>query len=159
MLPHLSINNALKLISSVTNQINSGKSQIIDIEADERFIHLRKIVKIGNEITTTNDYLSQYTQLSTPTMIEVNRIFILVLHVHIYMLIYSFYIKVIASLGKKGNRHTPLLRMLSYNIVKYNTTLTMKQSATLLYSMAILNFPDKVYIYLFIILIYKKNIY
>lgn len=121
MLPHLSMNNALKLISSVTNQINSGKSQIIDIEADERFIHLRKIVKIGNEITTTNDYLSQYTQLSTPTMIEV-----------------------IASLGKKGNRHTPLLRMLSYNIVKYNTILTMKQSATLLYSMAILNFPDKI---------------
>lgn len=85
MLPHLSMNNALKLISSVTNQINSGKSQIIDIEADERFIHLRKIVKIGNEITTTNDNLSQYSQLSTPTMIEVNRIFILVLHVHIYI--------------------------------------------------------------------------
>lgn len=75
------------------------------------------------------------------------------------MLIYSFYIKVIASLREQGNRHTPLLRMLSYNIVKYNITLTMKQSATLLYSMAVLNFPDKVYIYLFIILIYKKNIY
>lgn len=92
MLPHLSMNNALKLISSVTNQINSGKSQIIDIEADERFIHLRKIVKIGNEITTTNDNLSQYSQLSTPTMIEVNRIFILVLHVHTYIYVDIFFL-------------------------------------------------------------------
>lgn len=121
MLPNLSMNNALKLISSVTNQINSGKSQIMDIESDERFIHLTKIVKIDNKITTSNDNLSQYSQLSTPTMIEV-----------------------IASLREQGKRHTPLLRILSYNIVKYNTALTMKQSATLLYSMAVLNFPDKV---------------
>lgn len=85
MLPNLSMNNALKLISSVTNQINSGKSQIIDVEADERFIHLRKIVKIGNEITPSNNNLSQYSQLSTPTMIEVNRIFILVLNIHTRM--------------------------------------------------------------------------
>ncbi|KAM0735946.1 FAST kinase domain-containing protein 4 [Formica fusca] len=121
MLSNLSMTNALKLISSITNQINSGKSQIVDIEADERFIHLRKIVKFGNKIKTSNDDLSQYSQLSTPAMI-----------------------KVIESLREKGKRHTPLLRMLSYNIVKYNITLTMKQSANLLYSMAVLNFPDKI---------------
>ncbi|KAL6422067.1 hypothetical protein ACFW04_010850 [Cataglyphis niger] len=121
MLSNLSMNNALKLISSITNQINSGKSQTVDIEADERFIHLRKIIKFGNKIKTSNDDLSQYSQLSTPAMI-----------------------KVIESLREQGKRHTPLLRMLSYNIVKYNLTLTMQQSANLLYSMAVLNFPDKV---------------
>lgn len=78
MLPNLSMNNALKLISSITNQINSGKSQLVNIEADERFIHLRKIVKTGTEIRTANDDLSRYSQLSTPAMIEVNVIFILV---------------------------------------------------------------------------------
>lgn len=124
VLPNLSTSNALKLISSITNQINSGKSQTLDIESDERFIYLRKIVKGGSEMktqeTSLND-LSKYSQLSTPAMIAV-----------------------IASLREQGQRNTPLLKMLSYNIVKYNTTLDLKQCATLLYSMAVLNFPDKV---------------
>jgi len=62
--------------------------------------------------------------------------------------------KLMASLREQGKRNTPLLRMLSYNIVKYNMKLNLKQCATLLYSMAILNFPDKVYI--LDILIYAK---
>lgn len=71
-LPNLSINNALKIISNITNQINNGKLQMVDIEADERFVHLRKIVQIGDNIRTSNDDLFQYTQLSTPAMIEVS---------------------------------------------------------------------------------------
>lgn len=50
-----------------------------------------------------------------------------------------------SSLREQGNRNLSLLRMLSYNIVKYNNALNLKQCATLLYSMAILNFPDKVH--------------
>lgn len=77
VLPNLSTSNALKLISSITNQINSGKSQIIDIETDERFIHLRKIVKNSekriHEASSNN--LSKYSQLSTPAMIAVSVIF------------------------------------------------------------------------------------
>jgi len=65
-----------------------------------------------------------------------------------------FFMKLMASLREQGKRNTPLLRMLSYNIVKYNMKLNLKQCATLLYSMAILNFPDKVYI--LDILIYAK---
>lgn len=52
--------------------------------------------------------------------------------------------KVITSLREQRDRNTPLLKMLSYNIVKYNIALDLNQCATLLYSMAILNFPDKV---------------
>lgn len=107
MLSNLSMNNALKLISSITNQINSGKSQIVDIEADERFIHLRKIVKFGNNIKTSDDDLSQYSQLSTPAMIKVNIIFILVLN--IYALIYSFY---------KGDRIIESTRKKTYTAIK-----------------------------------------
>ncbi|XP_024890910.1 FAST kinase domain-containing protein 4 [Temnothorax curvispinosus] len=122
VLPTLSITNALKLISSITNQINSGKSQMVDIETDERFIHLRKLVKNSGEKTReTSNNLSKYSQLSTPSMIAV-----------------------IASLREQGKRNTPLLKMLSYNIVKYNIELDLKQCATLLYSMAVLNFRDKV---------------
>jgi hypothetical protein len=53
--------------------------------------------------------------------------------------------KLMASLREQGKRNTPLLRMLSYNIVKYNMKLNLKQCTTLLYSMAVLSFPDKVY--------------
>lgn len=107
MLSNLSMTNALKLISSITNQINSGKSQIVDIEADERFIHLRKIVKFGNKIKTSNDDLSQYSQLSTPAMIKVNTMFILLLN--IYALIYSFY---------KGDRIIERKRKETYTAIK-----------------------------------------
>lgn len=65
-----------------------------------------------------------------------------------------------ASLREQGERHTPLLRMLSYNIVKYNITLTMKQSSALLYSMAVLSFQDKVYIsFIYSIISMYKKIY
>ncbi|KYN20953.1 Protein TBRG4 [Trachymyrmex cornetzi] len=125
VLPNLSTSNALKLISSITNQINSGKSQTLDIETDERFIHLSKIVKNDEsdevKIYKKSNNLSKYSQLSTPAMIEV-----------------------ITSLREQRDRNTPLLKMLSYNIVKYNIALNLNQCATLLYSMAILNFPDKV---------------
>lgn len=77
VLPSLSKNNALKLISSITNQINSGKSQTVDVETDDRFRHLRKIVKSSGDTRTraelSND-LSKYSQLSTPAMIAVSMI-------------------------------------------------------------------------------------
>jgi len=74
ILPNLSTNNALRLISSITNQINSGKSQTTDVEADERFIHLRKIAKgsSGIKARETSNNLSKYSQLSTPAMIAVS---------------------------------------------------------------------------------------
>lgn len=74
IIPNLSTVNALKLISSITNQINSGKSQIVNVEADERFIHLRKIVQFGSETKniSLSDDLSKYSQLSTPAMIAVS---------------------------------------------------------------------------------------
>lgn len=80
MLPNLSMPDALKLISSITNQINSGKSQIINIEADQRFIHLRKMVKTNDQTKSykriSRDEFSKYSQLSTPAMIAVSIIFV-----------------------------------------------------------------------------------
>jgi len=71
---NLSRNNALKLISQITNQINSGKSQISNIETDDRFIYLRKIIKTNDKINVGTkqlpDDLLQYSELSTPAMIE-----------------------------------------------------------------------------------------
>lgn len=63
-----------------------------------------------------------------------------------------FSVKVIARLREQGKRHTPLLRLLSYNIVKYNVKLNLKQCASLLYSMAVLNFPDMVCIEIYILM-------
>lgn len=72
VLPNLSTSNALKLISSITNQINSGKSQALDIETDERFIHLRKIVQSDKSGGNEKLNLSKFSQLSTPAMISVS---------------------------------------------------------------------------------------
>lgn len=64
-----------------------------------------------------------------------------------YIFMYFYVMKVIASLREQGKRDIPLLKMLSYNIVKYNVALNLKQCATLLYSMAVLKFPEKVCTY------------
>lgn len=76
-----------------------------------------------------------------------------------YVLMYFYMMKVIVSLREQRERNTPLLRMLSYNIVKYNIALNLKQCATLLYSLAVLNFPDRVRISLHYIDIYERKIY
>jgi len=73
-----------------------------------------------------------------------NRYDVCMLNIYIYVFTYFYMMKVIASLREQRKRNTPLLKMLSYNIVKYNIALDLKQCATLLYSMAILNFADKV---------------
>lgn len=82
MSSNLSASNALKLITRITNEISSGKSKVVNIETDQRFIHLRKIVMVNNQIkpdtgTSFSDDLSQYTQLSTPAMITVSTIVII----------------------------------------------------------------------------------
>lgn len=48
-----------------------------------------------------------------------------------------------SSLALKKRRSLSLLRSLSYNITKNSDQLNLKQSADVLYSMAILNFPDE----------------
>lgn len=79
-LSNLSVPNALKLMSRIMNEINSGRSQMTNIETDKRFIHLRKMVKTNNRtkanIEISSDDLSQYSQLSTPAMISVSTIVI-----------------------------------------------------------------------------------
>jgi hypothetical protein len=88
---NLSRNNALKLISHITNQINSGKSQLPNIETDDRFICLQKILKANDKINVgtkqlPNDLL-QYSELSTPAMIEARDFISInyVLNIHIYI--------------------------------------------------------------------------
>lgn len=48
------------------------------------------------------------------------------------------------TLSHKKRRSTPLLRSLAYNICRSTTKLDVKQSADLLYSMNMLNFPEPV---------------
>lgn len=83
LLPNLSELDALMLISQITNKMNSGKSQMANIETDQRFIQLRKMVKANNQtknidVSFNNDLL-QYTQLSTPAMITVSIILAIIL--------------------------------------------------------------------------------
>lgn len=48
-----------------------------------------------------------------------------------------------STLSQKKRRSTLLLRALAFNITRSPTQLDLKQSSDLLYSMAVLNFPDE----------------
>lgn len=51
-------------------------------------------------------------------------------------------VKVMSTLAHRKRRSTPLLRSLSFNISSNPGKLDLKQSADLLFSTAVLNFPD-----------------
>lgn len=51
-------------------------------------------------------------------------------------------VKVMSTLAQRKRRSTPLLRSLSFNISSNAGKLDLKQSADLLFSTAVLNFPD-----------------
>lgn len=48
-----------------------------------------------------------------------------------------------STLSQKKRRSTLLLRALAFNITRSSTKLDLKQSSDLLYSMAVLNFPEE----------------
>lgn len=55
-------------------------------------------------------------------------------------------VKVMSTLAQRKRRSTPLLRSLSFNISSNAGKLDLKQSADLLFSTAVLNFPDSILI-------------
>ncbi|KRT82285.1 hypothetical protein AMK59_4360 [Oryctes borbonicus] len=128
--------HALKVISVLADWSLQGKIKLPEFETDPRFIRLCKILTKTNGKQYKNGARSE--DLSTILTITADdEAAKLVSSITLPQMV-----KVISTLAQKKRRSMILLRALSFNITKSNTSLDMKQCSDVLYGMAVLNFPD-----------------
>lgn len=108
-----------------------------DFETDPRFLKLCRVLAKGinpkaNKLELRSEDLS--TILTVTADDEAAKL--------VESITLSQMVKVMSTLSLKRRRSIMLLRSLSYNITKHSDKLDLKQCADLLFSMAVLNFPD-----------------
>ncbi|XP_015589908.1 FAST kinase domain-containing protein 4 [Cephus cinctus] len=135
--------NAFKIVSTLMEWSNHGKVQLSEFEMDKRFLNLCQLIgNVNKKHPAKNEARRQHSIDELATffgLTEVNEATKKVSDISLPEMI-----KVMTALAQKKRRPIPLLRSLAYNISRVSSTLTIKQSADLLYSMAILSFPDEV---------------
>ncbi|XP_001950421.2 FAST kinase domain-containing protein 4 [Acyrthosiphon pisum] len=128
--------HALKAVSTLAEWASSGRVKLSEFEADLRFLKLCRM--LGKENTKEKEHL--FSDLSTVLGItgddEAAKL--------ISSISLPQMVKVLSTLGAKKKRSTTLLRSLAFNIGRCSEKMDIKQSADVLYALAILNFPDEV---------------
>lgn len=131
----------MKVVSILADWSSMNRVNLSEFENDSRFIKLCRILgrSVGNKpivskkpngfrtddlttvlgVTGDDEAAKLIGSISLPQMV-----------------------KVMSTLAQRKRRSTPLLRSLSFNISSNAGMLDLKQSADLLFSIAVLNFPD-----------------
>lgn len=144
----VSYKEAFGIISKLANWIASNKIVLSDIQSDRRFIKLCKIIARRTQIVETlgdQPGDKELDQACIKNLILLSGLQELrnsvkeISHLSIHQMI-----KVMSALALKKQRSEPLLKSLATKIGNNKAILDIKQASDLLYSMAILNFPDKV---------------
>lgn len=132
----ISRRHALKVVSVLEEWCTTGKIKLSEFEADPRFIRLCKILTKTSFGKTR--YAPQSKDLSTVLNVtaddEAAKL--------IGTITLPQMVKVISTLGFQKRRSMSLLRALAFNITACPDKLNLKQSADVLYSMAVLNFYE-----------------
>lgn len=126
-----------------------NRAKLSDFENDARFIKLCR--QLGRTVAKASVDNGQYNQkLSAFRTDDLNTVINIAGDDEAAKLIASIsvsqMIKVMSALAAKKRRSTPLLRSLAYHISSSSDCLNLKECADLLYSMAVLSFPDSVLI-------------
>ncbi|KAF2900520.1 hypothetical protein ILUMI_05669 [Ignelater luminosus] len=132
--------HALKVVSILAEWSASGKVNLSEFESDPRFIRLCKILTRTNQNGKTKTLPGLRSEdLSTIVNIAADdEAAKLIASISLPQMV-----KVMSTLASKKRRSTPLLRSLAFNITRSMEQLDLKQSADLMYSMAMLNFIDE----------------
>ncbi|KAF4518853.1 hypothetical protein B566_EDAN006704 [Ephemera danica] len=133
--------HALKIVSVLAEWSTDNKAKINEFESDARFHKLCRMLGHNYKQKTSGDVnIEGGSSEDLATVLEVtgdDEAAKLVASISLPQMI-----KVMSTLAQKKRRSTPLLRALTYNLCRDTKQLNVKQSADLLYSMAVLNFPD-----------------
>lgn len=149
---NISRNHALKIVSILAEWSSIKKAKLSDFENDPRFIKLCRILgrTVSKSNLNNNNNNNNSNKISGFRTDDLNTVLGVTGDDEAAKLIASIslpqMVKVMSSLAQKKRRSTPLLRSLAYNISSKSTILDLKQCADLLYSMAVLNFPDSILI-------------
>lgn len=128
--------HALKVVSVLADWTSNGKVSLSDFETDNRFIKLCKLLTKNVRTTNTSSKSEDLSVVMHVT--EDDEAAKLISTITLPQMV-----KVIQKMAEKKHRSPVLLRSLAFNITKSTDDLSLKESADLLYSMAILNFPDE----------------
>lgn len=147
----LSRRHALKIVSILSEWTTINKAKLSDFENDTRFLKLCRVLGRTvpkNDVNERNGNAAK--KVSGFRTDDLNTVLGVTGDDEAAKLISSLtlnqMVKVMGTLASKKRRSTPLLRSLAYNITSNPTTLDLKQCSDLLYSMALLNFPDSILI-------------
>lgn len=131
--------NFFKVVSILADWSATGKIKLSDFETDPRFLKLCKVLTRGSfnlnkeKLKTKSEDL--HTILNVTAEDEAAKL--------IDGITLPQMVKVMSTLALKKRRSLSLLRSLAFNITKNSEQLNLKQSGDILYSMAVLNFPDE----------------
>ncbi|XP_037025722.1 FAST kinase domain-containing protein 4 isoform X2 [Bradysia coprophila] len=147
--PGMTRKQSLKIVSILAEWSSINRAKLSDFENDARFIKLcrqlgRPVAKINGETVQNNSKLSAFQTDDLNTVIDIaggDEAAKLIASISV-----SQMIRVMSALAAKKRRSTPLLRSLAFHISSSSECLNLKECADLLYSMAVLSFPDSVLI-------------
>ncbi|XP_058803570.1 uncharacterized protein LOC131671287 [Phymastichus coffea] len=139
--PEFREKNASNVVHVLCNWITTGAVAMIDIQSDERYLKVCRILGIEKQSANPLDIMSSnnenyklpYTQILQTE--NVNK--------QIENLNTSQIISVLIALANRHKRVTPTLKLLAQKISLSDDILNIKQLSDILYSMAILNFYDE----------------
>lgn len=150
--PGLTRKQSLKIVSILAEWSSMNRAKLSDFENDTRFIKLCR--QLGRAVNKTNSESAQSAPLNSKLIAfrtdDLNTVINIAGDDEAAKLIASInvsqMIRVMSALAAKKRRSTPLLRSLAYHISSSSDCLNLKECADLLYSMAVLSFPDSVLI-------------
>lgn len=149
----LSRKHALKIVSMLAEWSSLNRAKIAEFENDARFLRVCRV--LGRTMGKSNNANgSSGIEKNSPKRIsgfrtdDLNTVLGVAGDDEAAKLIASIslpqMVKVMSTLAQRKRRSTPLLRSLAFNISSTTEQLDLKQSADVLYAMAILNFQDSV---------------
>lgn len=140
----ISQQNAMKIVSKLSNFTASGKANVNEFENDYRFLNVcRRLSK--HEKT---EAIEERTIVANQKSIELETVLSVAGDEEAIKIIGSYTlsqkVRVLTSLARKKTRSTAVLRSLANSISSATGILNLKECADVLYAMVVLNFIDEV---------------
>ncbi|XP_014252550.1 FAST kinase domain-containing protein 4 [Cimex lectularius] len=136
---NLTREQALRIVTTLAEWSVNGQADMSKFETDPRFVSLCQLLGRTSRILPSQ-VMNKHGDISVILGVTgEDEAAKLVASITLPQMV-----KVLSSLANKRRRSVPLLRSLAFNIERYPIKLDIKQASDVLYSLALLHYPDEV---------------